>query len=359
MKDIDFDELDRAVNTAMSNVPADEDRSSLEPALVIPQRGEPMTTASSATGASSSPAVRRSGGRFMDVVHPSSDMRSASTPRVAPVVNTDTPVPTPPPQPLVTDVAPVASSTSSTDFQWPDPLDVTPTPADAPVPDDFTLAESKVPLIEDGADDDLPEGTPLASFQPLESPFIDGAKVEKRPLGAFSVTSADEADPAPAPLDLTAALEEDAEVAAEPVQPVEPAQQADDAPSKEAPDPLKIETLEVSEETLIGSSESDETSQPQVSASKEESAQVPVAAPLVSETTAPIAAASIPQQYKEHPVSDDQPSGAIYDTETYHQPLTHPQKKSSSWPIILWIIGLMMLGAGIGFLLYFFVLPQL
>jgi hypothetical protein len=67
---------------------------------------------------------------------------------------------------------------------------------------------------------------------------------------------------------------------------------------------------------------------------------------------------SISQQYKEQPVAN-QSSGAIFDTETYHKPLTVQPKKRSGALTIVWIILLIILGAGAGVAFYLFVLPNL
>lgn len=74
MKDIDFDELDRAVHSATNggNSKSDDNTRS-EPA---PVDNESITPASSPVRPPVSLATRRSSGRFMDVVHPSSDMRT-------------------------------------------------------------------------------------------------------------------------------------------------------------------------------------------------------------------------------------------------------------------------------------------
>jgi hypothetical protein len=200
----------------------------------------------------------------------------------------------------------------------------------------------------------------------LESPFLTNAKVDKRPLGAFST---EEAQSTPF-LDLTDALKEeaDAEIAAQNVTQNESSTKAESLPDEENFD------LETSEEKLFGI---DETSETQTEAPK--LLEQPDARPLLERDVEPtddvknqlpqlvqvstpavsLGVASIPQQYTEQPVSDDQPSGAIYDTESYHQALTHPRKKNGGWLVVVWIVGLILLGAGIGAALYFFILPLL
>ena len=71
----------------------------------------------------------------------------------------------------------------------------------------------------------------------------------------------------------------------------------------------------------------------------------------------PVGPTSITQQYKEQ-VSTNQESGAIYDTESYHQPVTKPVKKSGNLAI-LWIALLVVFGAAAGWAVYTFILPML
>lgn len=116
MSDFDFDELDRAVNGALGGE---------EPAQALP--AEPTTPAveeKSAEKPARTPAMRRSSGRFMDVVHPSSDMRGRSAP--------------------------------------PNPV------AHSPVMAPAVLSEPAEATQE---------------IEPAGSPFLPDAKVEKRPLG--------------------------------------------------------------------------------------------------------------------------------------------------------------------------------
>ena len=311
MQDIDFDELDRAVSSVMGT-PRSEPHQGVDARAVHPSPATTSPTASLAT--------RRSG-RFMDVVHPSSDMRSAA------------PAQPPKEQP----VEQKASSTPAS-LDWPDPLEMT-------QKDETTGSLT--------ADDDE------TKTQPLDSPFLSGAKVEKRPLGGYQ----DEKKSLP-PLDLTAALNEEdapvsaAETASEPLVKDDAVQVSPEADAGA----VSVSDLEVSEEALIGANETADTS-PDTAASSpvepEESPAQPKPSVSVSDAKAPMASVSIPQQYKEKAPADDQQNGAIYDTESYHQPLAHPQKKSSGLWVVVWIVGLILIGGGLGAALYFFVLPQL
>jgi len=286
MQDIDFDELDRAVNSVTSPTVSDASAQESVPVTVTP--AAPVAPIAPV----STPAARRSGGRFMDVVHPSSDMRSASQP------NTDRVAPRSESSPFV--AAPVAVEKPAT--EWPDPLDFhgfTEEPAvEAPV--------INTPSVE-------------APAAPLESPFLNDAKVEKRPLGAFSYHG-----------------------------PSGPSTPRGERALIEAPEPeLLLEAVndEPVEETVV--------SEPEASAPVIET---PAPTPIEEAPTGPI---SITQQYKEQPSTADQPSGAIFDTEAYHQPLTHGPKRKSGALVVVWIAALILVGAGAGAAVYFFILPTL
>ena len=282
MNDIDFEELDRAVSSALGPDAGKTPAATAEapaPATPAPAPTPPPVP----TPASASPAARRSSGRFMDVVHPSSDMRSGggstqSRPLEVPPRPASTPVPDEGTQ--------ETPSTQGSSFQWPDPLD---------------MAES--PKTESGS-------------EPQGSPFMNTEKIEKRPLGAFSSEKAPE-EPKPE-------SESASEAPAETSQPIAEAGAVD------------VSALDMSEEALVGGTKQADT--------EPEASSVPT---------------EITQQYKEQPSTTEQPSGAIYDTESYHKPLAHPAKKQSSVLVIVWIIGLILLGGGLGAAMYFFVLPLL
>lgn len=282
MQDIDFDELDRAVTSASG-------RST--PAVETPSSDTvPVTVQSSPRAeASATPAARRSSGRFMDVVHPSSDMRSSTPERSAQRPPEDKP------------------AERTTD--WPDPLDF----------HGFTGEEPATPAVEPTVE----PAEDASAATSLESPFLSGTKVEKRPLGAFS--TADLPEPETSEKDEPLLLE----------------------PSDE---PLLPAETDTAEDLLVPETPEEEPAQP------ETAPEVPAAPPVVEESTAPV---SITQQYKEQPSTTQQPSGAIFDTESYHKPLAHPEKKKSGALVVVWIIALILVGAGAGAAVYFFVLPML
>ena len=330
MQDIDFDELDRAVSSVLGtttpitptsavppSAPAITPVPYISPSVDATPLPEPVstpvnpasnvhvvTTTTQTTPRSiinappvASPSVseptvlRRSTGRFMDVVHPSSAMRTA--PAAQPAVQ----------------AAPV--------FMPPQPVQEQPI---APAAD--IKAEDLMMAFEETSEPDT---------MPLETPFLTDAKVEKRPLGAFSTAEPEE----------QLVIEQIPE------------------PASYKP-PVFEPSLEISEEALIGSSETADTDpkalQPvEITVEPKKEAQPEAAQATVS--TAPTTA-SIIQQYIEQPSTDEQPSGAIFDTESYHQPLTHPGKGKAGLLTVLWILGLIILGAGLGILAYHFISLQ-
>ena len=169
MSDIDFDELDKAVNSLMTNVDTAKRNEALddpEDTVVTLDTTEPVAggepvSAPEAVSASTIPAsalartastspalaVKRRG-QFMDVMHPSSDMKAA--------------------KPVKRQGATIA-----------------PPAASAIVPEPSNEPTSNAPTPDSGAiEADAPEAPSEQS--PLTSPFLPDAKPEKRPLGVAS-----------------------------------------------------------------------------------------------------------------------------------------------------------------------------
>jgi hypothetical protein len=370
MKELDFDELDRAVNTLMSDVPKtpappskddDDDHtttldipSTLDDGQAIPvytPSAEPIVASVSTPVVNTPTPAARRGGRFMDVVHPSSDMKTASNTPVRPVsrqgvtmspilpTNTRSPfAQTPKETPVVAeaeqapsdDVTPPVATTTETSA-WPDPLDMAGYQREP---------DSTVSAVEDDAPVDAPASAPepveasSVAHQPVEesplvTPFLSDTKVEKRPLG---MNSSDEPDHVP--VAGNAALAED----------------TPDAENQLPATPEAVMTVLPAElQTDVLSIESDDTS------AKEDTLTPAIEAVTAAEVKA-TGPTSIQQQYKEQPSTGDQATGGIYDTESLHQPLGHPAKKKSGWMWVIWVIVLLILGAGGGAAAYLYLL---
>ena len=324
MSDIDFDELDRAVNGAIdgNDTPAPRPRfddSPVAPAPEPPAVTQPQTITrverttlspvSSGSAAvpvstpsqSTAPAARRSSGRFMDMVHPSSDMRSHA-----------------------------ANTTIETK------------PVQAPV------------AIPEPAVEDVVEAP--AWNEPLESPFLPDAKVEKRPLGGGDANVA-EATSIVDEFDFQGLLDEPEEPLLEAPEPQERLE------ATTMPDPIdfavaqaEIEVVEPEPVVLDEPVKIEEARvvTPEVIVQQPEPiAEAP--RPVVEEHVGPT---SITPQYKEQ-ASSNQQSGAMYDTESYHQAVTAPVKKKSGWLTVLMILLLVILGAVGGWAVFTYVLPML
>lgn len=297
LSDFDFDELDKAVAGALSDTqpdaqPAVED--SLDTVVEPTLKQEPAVAPPAPRTA---PAARRSSGRFMDVVHPSSDMRTK------PGFTPPAPVPVAPPQ--VSQATHTVEDTETTDWAT-----------------------------------------------PLESPFLPDAKVEKRPLGTMPATGD--------------ASKEDELLLEAPDEPLLEAHTMPDpidfvahasAPSSEQEDTGSEVLVEAIQETAPAEVAVKEVSE-QPAAVEVTPEEPVVKAEEAVKADEPVGPASISQQYTEQPSTSPE-SGAIYDTESYHQPLAAaPKKKSGVW-VFVWILLLLIVGAAAGAGFYFYVLPML
>ncbi len=317
MSDFDFDELDKAVSGALSSdAPSNEliDTLDTHNADVASQSdNQSSSLAPVATPARQvAPAARRSSGRFMDVVHPSSDMRPGS----------ETTKPSP---------APVAIK----------------------APQQRVTQQNDTPVVETDFEQSVNDLYQGEAPKPLESPFLTDAKVEKRPLGGEAPTTT-EFDPAQLleepddPRIEAHTMPDPIDFAAQPVL-------AEEAEQKEEISQATIDSLNL---------EPHNTEEP--AAHSEAPVHVAVASEAAgygegsfqpeADSDIPAGPTSIHQQYKEQPSSTPE-SGSIYDTEAYHQPLAHGVKKKKPSFAILWIILILLLGAGAGAAFYFYVLP--
>lgn len=430
MTELDFDELDKAVNNLMTEVdtssptPSSSDEApenvvtipstSTPPAAVpvsAPASATPATTQPEAISTASPSLATKRRGQFMDVVHPSSNM-AKPTPKVrreATVVAPSSDMLTPEPAAEPVDGQPVeepanevpnpamihiepleatGSPGSQTDpITTPDPIEPEgqqPTELDNSTDTQMSAEADAVstessdsqaidlsevdgaPTTDDSSDaepssDSEPEADvqPEPEEKPLSSPFLPDAKVEKRPLGGIPVEIAEEAEPTPdtAQADTsttdTESLARDGETTAE-------ENSADkETPSEEvssddadAPAPAPSEVKKPLPEELNGeilALESSTTGEGEDAKDPAESTEM-IAVESQPATGGPT---SIPRQYDEQPSSGDQSNGSIYDTDSYHQPLAHPEKHKSSWGMIIAIIVLLIVGA-LGGAAYFY-----
>jgi hypothetical protein len=414
MSEMDFDELDKAVNTLMNDVPkaellktdsiktltikstlTDESRPSfdkLNSALAEVNGAsaaaiQKPTVSSPSRSVAPSLATRR-GGRFMDVVHPSSDMKTGVTstlprsrqgvtiepigkllPRksddqseaIASLVG-DVPIRSNTSVEVAEDVtANIAHTTPAND--WPDPLEMSEyTPAQNT--SDATLEIEEL-VVGDVVEVEVPTNEPSTIFpsddtiefedpKSLTSPFIADAKVEKRPLGGAPVD-----EPGHAPV-LGVLAADNMPTTLDPANQLPP-----------MPDVVGTHLPPELQSNLMAIEADGGTTAPAVQAREEvntmpaptlivESQKTPDVATLIAETkpaTVEVATisgpTSIPQQYHEELSTSDESNGSIYDTDSYHQPLAHPAKTKSGWLWIVWILLLLIAGGGGAVALYF------
>jgi hypothetical protein len=416
MKDLDFDELDRAVNSLMTNVPKtpepkkDEDHeqtltitptinqdavpsfntlettlsqlnkssSPISPPSTTPRAPKPQITTPAEPVIKSTPATtptqpplaaRR--GRFMDVVRPASSIgkNNTTTPRptsrlgatlkpVGPslkdIIPSATSIPSTP-APISTPVlAPQTPTPPADKTDWPDPLDVA---VDKHVP--VLLEEPDTikneGLLESGAVTEK-DNADEESRTPLSSPFLADAKVEKRPLGTAATPDAivpeDTVSSEETLLDESST---DTQIESVPAaHPALPEELSSDITALEAGANTTALPVEAPTPTAL-------TPEALAESHIETSVSKPSPAPLsniempvtIEEKPVSTGPASIPQQYREEPSTGDKGNGSIYDTDTYHKPLAHPGKKKSGWMWVIWIIVILLLGAGGGAALYF------
>ena len=373
MQDIDFDELDRAVSSLISATPAaNTDEGAIAPTNevsdtnfnAIPVVNPALTPNPVATPeptlvpvnvnpapVAQTPSTlvqnRPNLGRAMDFVRPSN--ATPAVPRqsvtISPISLTELPPSTNPfakaaatPNPEQPTIEPVVEP-----VPIPEPVAV---PAQNPIVNNIPIG---------GA---ITDPTLNVSEAP-ESPFIVDAKVEKRPLGAFSEGAAKEEvtnTPMPtysAAINPLGNLNEESEISTDMPLPAELQNNL-----------LEIESLDMAAQPTMPNPV---TTDPAAPAAESPATEVPVnvdisttlqaASPAATApvTQQPNMATSIPQQY---PASSDAAAlktGAIFDTSIYHNGANiKPPKKSNAWIWILTIV-LVLIGATIGVAVYMFV----
>lgn len=364
MNEFDFEELDKAVNSLMSKAPTQtkdetETSANVQPQAELPE--QPSEVASSVDSGNENiipteiiaptqddqntddnapmastenveevettqlpsdtvttpgvtPTVKRSG-RFMDVVHPSSDMRSAT---------------------------PIAPPTSRQGIAIQPPQQTTP-----------TVPESVDPIPEQSVTDAPSENVAMAPFDSFSSPFLPDAQVEKRPLGGSNPDVSQESqntnnnpgeqrdinlplEPLTPKVDLAAALAEEAQD-----EPVLDGPEDIGAPITEDK-PFIPEELH-SDLVAIESNELQEQNQESTPMSAEEDSTMPQQESQAQETKIELepepvepTIGSIPQQYQEQASSVEPTHTPLY-AESSAQPLAVAPKKKS-WVLIVLMI---------------------
>jgi len=353
MDDINFDELDKAVNSALQQTPPKQTSAQEEPGVAVSDVPVEESAAPEPVQKISIPrAPARSRGQFMDMVHPSSDMikpsqsirpsRQAATlqPLNPSIVETSEPDETSPsehkaeeaPHEIPEAAEPMHRS------EWPDPLDVMEQTAHEKfddVPQALNESTTLISEVSDDSDGQSDENSPEESDNPAQaastSPFINGAGPEKRPLGAFADASV------PSGAEEATVDNHRESVAVEADSAEEPAAKNHDMPEElpvvPVPHELAPDVVLVESDDAMPSSEQPED---------EPLEDVPASTEIGGMT------ASISPQYKSTEASsEEQDSHPVFDTKEYHQPLTPPAKRGHTGAIVtLTLILLALLGAG-------------
>ncbi len=371
MKDIDFDELDKAVNSLMSTaeqvnatpevvLPAAPSLPA-EPTVAVEPVAAPVATtapsapqviestvgaATNSTMVSPEPvakqpslATKRSG-RFMDVVHPSSDMRVADKPdvsrtgaSVAPVSTTITPEPVlaqPSSQTPETPV-PAVEVETPTGASSHEGIGVAVDTVDAPAVSDEAMADELSKNAEAALADELAsiaavtQADTLAD-EPLSSPFIPDAKVEKRPLGGVTAAESEKTDE-----------EKPEELAPGPEATANDNEAVDESATEKASETVDLPPELHQDIAAVEATVPSEAEEPAQAISKSEVA----------------AGGSIAPQYKEATTTVETKHEALYDSAAKGAPLAHPAKKKSGWSWVVWIILLILVGAGSAAAIYY------
>ena len=346
MKDLDFDELDKAVNSLIANSPVSNDSVASEPKETVLNLGSDLAslppivasipTVSSPVKPVAQPINRPSTGRFMDVVHPSSNMRSTMPDR--------------PSRPLIEPIM-VSRPLESPRFGGVNSFSA-PKTISTPVVNNSSASLNNDDSDIDQISNDISKAMENTTNYPMESPFLPDAKVDKRPLGAFSNEQSPVAKNPSFELPINNTTINNSEQS-------DISQQSKNNNISALPDELQSNLLKIEANDLVQEEDLPEV-QPQIPVSVQQipSSETSLADIPVVNNPQPTAATSIPQQYTEQPSSSDQKTGSIYDTNSYHKALA-PTKKKSGWLWVLWIILLLAIGAGSGAAVYFLVLPNL
>lgn len=338
MTEFDFDELDRAVNNLMSDVDTSkrsegfDDPEEKTVVLADPQDQSVPAVPVSDPVVTAQPLSAKRRGRFMDVVRPSSDMNSSFPTKrpgmvVQPTVaaqDTDE-TSTPAVEPTVSNREVAQEENSYSDvYNIPDTNE-----SQTPVIPETT----EQPVSTDGSENAPTSGTQEShepteqrADLPMESPFLADAKVEKRPLGAPTELSEEGG---------SSYASEPGEPDVEPTQPVEETPAPVEAPQELTPEIMNIESNPIPQET------------------PEQDVPSPAPAEAVAVVESPTPTDIVPQ-YTESETHDSEPSGAIYDTAAYHQPLEKPAKRHTGWGIVVWILLLLIVGAVAGAAYFYF-----
>ena len=302
MDDINFDELDQAVNSAMKPADNDTATASSPPAAedkVAQIVDKAPVSAEPVVASVASPVKRRC--QFMDIVHSTN-----SRPAYAPPVNRHSSTI----KPLDPELIKVGGEVPA------NPVDLVEAPTLEPVAADSVAVEAEPPTEPNSL---------------VTTPFVEGVPVEKRPLGAF----ADNETPSDESTDSVTAQ---AEAAVE--EPSVSSEAVTEAVDEEISSPDEVVPVELDK--------SEPAEQLQDFSSEANSYSVPA---MPDEGTAQ----SIPQQYHVNNSFSSDEEHAVFDTSQYHQPLLPPSKPRHGRKALLYVllvILMLAIGSAAGYAIF-------
>jgi hypothetical protein len=289
---------------------------SQEEAVVAPEL--PLASAEEAPQEPQGETVRppKRSGRFMDVVHPSSDMKTASSPVSRQGVTL---------QPQTTS----SISDAMTDI----------TKSESPT--DMTGADMPKTMVADV----LP---PVENFGTASSPFLPDAQVEKRPLGGITMSTEKSEVDAPATADTIKPDDNDEAAVNDTAKKLKEVlaqdEQEHDEPKIVLPEELSNDLVAIESGMVV--QESSETTEPEVAPVEDEvGVQKPTPSIVheLQESTMPEPVmGSIPQQYTEAAPETEAVHSPIYDDVAAQPVLAPPKKKSKVLILILVLIGIVL-----------------
>lgn len=398
MSDIDFDELDREVSKLVGNSKPESQPS--EPVETKEDAGQATEThevpsPENTPSGSSQPVVDGGGddsiiaakprGRFMDMVHPSSDMakEGAAVSQLSTGAERQSINPLPDPDTLEENLSDNDSKSNiSDDFSkkeerdtlseesgskeesisptdMPDPIDVHESLNDTPDEQESKLVANTTP--------DTPEVSASSddSSTPEVGPFVADAKEEKRPLGQFSDTVEPEKSESDKEIDKILTQEDGDEGEKD-----KPGAVQYNLPPELEKDLVAIEAGESPDEILSSVDEKDsgeKTEKKEEKTEEDPEKDAETANKKLDDTSAALlASGSIPQQYKiaikEKAGIKDDDSSQLFKAEHYEtSPAKKTHHKSKVASVLQWffiIVGIILLGGTIGFAVFTFVSSQ-
>lgn len=374
MKDIDFDELDRAVSSVLGQkTPTDQQDATVTSPVATEEEttvSTPISTSSSPTVTPDTPAVEaekeiapsepapvavtapavplavKRRGKFMDMVHPSAAMTSDKPAVARPLSVHESPAFSPQPQKLETEEEKVEEKPVEAAPIVPSTVEHKSEPIAAV--DESQAPIGAEPVVLDDGSHTLPAETPdEPNLDPLANFKEEGTQV-----GGEAPSTDTEAQAAPAvPLEGEATTESSLASSVSPVTPFLSDTKVEKRPlggfaenEAKAESPSEEDTQTAPAVPLPRELQSDvlkvETGATDIAAETEATGATPFATNVEA---AP------------EPADDDRVEGhPLFDTSTYHEPIAAvPHSKMPTW--LKWVLGLIIclaLGAGVGYFLF-------